>query len=129
MALPGQKISRDLDGDTPEQVAWGLLEWIRQVENVRDREGILGAFSAGLTAAREGIALVAMDGAVPPATGPQRRLAYKLAHLVAELEGRDIGQRNQGDRSWILGCYAECLEAVMGRRQAIAAIAAEAVAS
>lgn len=121
MAGPTQKLARDLEGDAQEHVAWGLLEWIRMVEDVRDRTGILDAYRDGLIAVREGASVhqPAVDGLTPggAANGTQRRLAYKLAHLVAEMEGRDPGQRNQGDRAWILETYAECLEAVMGRRQ------------
>lgn len=118
MANP--KLARDIEGDTPEQVAWGLFEWIGMVEDVRSRSAILDAYCASLLVARKGTGI--QDGAETlPATGTQRRLAYKLAHLVAEMEGRDPGQRNQGDRTWILEAYAECLEAVMGRRQVAAA--------
>ena len=132
MAGPTQKLAKDIEGDTQEQVAWGLLEWIRLVEDVRDRRGILDAYRDGLIAVREGTLTqlqvpdaLASSGA---ANGTQRRLAYKLAHLVAETEGRDPGQRNQGDRAWILETYSECLEAVMGRRQ-LAAVATAADAA
>ena len=116
MAGPNQKLVKDVEGDTPEQVALGLLEWIRMVEDVRDRTGILDTYRDGLVAASEGVASAAAS--MQAANGTQRRLAYKLASMVAEMEGRDPGQRNQGDRKWILETYAECLEAVMGRRQA-----------
>lgn len=122
MAGPTKKVNQDLDGDTPEQVAWGLLEWIRLIEDVRDRQGILSTFHAGLMAARAGMDQpVSAAGQPLPVTGVQRRLAYKLMYLVAEAEGRDPGQRNQGDRSWVIETYAACLEAVMGRWQATAA--------
>lgn len=127
MAGPAQKLAKDVEGDTPEQIAWGLLEWIRMVEDVRNRGAILDAYRDGLIVARAG--LVAPSDAALPASGTQRRLAYKLAHVVAEMEGRDPGQRNQGDRQWILETYAECLEAVMGRRLAAApAVDVEAMA-
>ncbi len=121
-----QKMSKDLDGDTPELVAWGLLDWIRRVEEIGDRDGILSAYQASLLIARESATELA-SGEVQGATGTHRRLAFKLIHLIAELEGRDLGQRNQGDRTWILDTYAECLEAVLGRRAA-PVVAAEAVA-
>lgn len=133
MAGPTQKLAKDLEGDAQEHVAWGLLEWIRMVEDVRDRTGILDAYRDGLIAVREGASAhqPAVDGLTPggAANGTQRRLAYRLAHLVAEMEGRDPGQRNQGDRAWILATYAECLEAVMGRRQIMAPVAAVAAAA
>jgi hypothetical protein len=114
MAAP--KLAKDIEGDSPEHLAWGLLEWIGMVEDVRNRTAILDAYGMSLAAVRTGAGMD--EGAEPqPATGIQRRLAYKLAHLVAEMEGRDPGQRNQGDRAWILENYAECLEAVMGRRR------------
>ena len=123
MAGPNQKLAKDIEGDTPEQVAWGLLEWIRMVDDVRDRNGILDAYRDGLIAASEGASIQPpashVLGLGVAASGTQRRLAYKLAHLVAEMEGRDPGQRNQGDRAWILETYVECLEAVMGRRRVI----------
>ncbi len=130
MAGPNQKLAKDIDGETPEQIAWGLLEWIRMVEDVRDRNGILDAFRDGLVAARASTEMQHATSDNRPAsgaaTGTQRRLAYKLAALVAEMEGRDPGQRNQGDRTWILETYAECLEAVLGRRRVNpAAIAAQ----
>lgn len=116
MAGPTSKVAGTLDGDTPEQVAWGLLQWIRLVEDVRDRAGILGIFHEGLMTAR--------GGHSPPADqapgGVHRLLAYRLMHMVAEAEGRDPGQRNQGDRAWVMDTYTECLETVMGRRQAAA---------
>ena len=67
------------------------------------------------------------SGEIQGATGTHRRLAFKLIHLIAELEGRDLGQRNQGDRKWILDTYAECLEAVLGKR-AVVVVAAEVAA-
>ena len=130
MAGPNQKLAKDIEGDTPEQVAWGLLEWIRMVDDVRDRNGILDAYRDGLIAAAEGASLQSPVASAVAANGTQRRLAYKLAHLVAEMEGRDPGQRNQGDRAWILETYAECLDAVMGRRTVnVIATAAEMQAS
>lgn len=121
MAGPNQKLAKDIEGETPEQIAWGLLEWIRMVEDVRDRNGILDAFRDSLVATRESVEMQHATTDIRPtsgaATGMQRRLAYKLAALVAEMEGRDPGQRNQGDRTWILATYAECLEAVLGRRR------------
>ena len=113
MAAPA-KVSKELEGDSAEMLAWGLLEWIRQVEDVRDRAGILGAFTVGLSAGR-GASVPLVEGAAHFATGEHRRIAYRLTRLVAEMEGRDIGQRNQGDRQWILETFAECLDAVMGR--------------
>ena len=115
MAGPATKVSRELDGDAPELVAWGLMEWIREVENIRARDGILSAYQESLLTARHAASEQA-SGETQLATGTHRRLAYKLTHLIAELEGRDFGQRNQGDRAWILATYAECLEAVLGRR-------------
>ncbi len=112
MAGPTQKLSPTLDGDTPEQVAWGLLQWIRLVEDVRDRAGILGIFHEGLMTARGG---QAPQSEQAPG-GVHRLLAYRLMHMVAEAEGRDPGQRNQGDRAWVMDTYTECLETVMGRR-------------
>lgn len=114
MAGPTPKLKGDLEGDTPEQVAWGLLEWVRLVEDVRDRQGILGAFHHGLMTAQAGFGQEPGAGSAEP-TGSQRRIAYKLAHLVAEMEGRTPGQRNQGDRTWVMSTYAECLAAVLGR--------------
>lgn len=116
MAGPTPKVRSTPDGDTPEQVAWELLQWIRLVEDVRDRAGILGVFHEGLLTARAGHAPQADQ---PPA-GVHRLLAYRLLHLVAEAEGRDPGQRNQGDRQWVMATYTECLETVMGRRPAVA---------
>ncbi len=113
MAGPTPKVSGTLDGDTPEQVAWGLLQWISLVENVRDRASILGIFHEGLSTARGGVASEPDQAA----TGVHRLLAYKLLHLVAEAEGRDPGQRNQGDRAWVMDTYTECLQTVLGRRQ------------
>jgi hypothetical protein len=112
MAAPA-KILKELEGDTPEMLAWGLLEWVRQVEDVRDRHGILEAFADGLKAS----GLSCPADALAESTGSQRRIAYRLTHLVAEMEGRSIGQRNQGDRKWILDTYSECLDAAMGRRK------------
>ena len=113
MAGPTLKLSRELDGNTPEQVAWGLLEWIRLIEEVRDRRGILSAYTESLKSARAGTALATASD--EPVTGTQRQLAYRLTHLVAEMEGRSPGQRNQGDRNWVMDTYAECLSAVLGR--------------
>lgn len=113
MAAPS-KIANDLEGDSAEMLAWGLLDWIRQVEDVRDREGILRVFAAGLKSGRSSPAVQAGEGDVI-ATGEQRRIAFRLTRLVAEMEGRDVGQRSQGDRQWILETYSECLDAVMGR--------------
>lgn len=113
MAVPS-KVAKDLEGDSVEMLAWALLDWIRQVEDVRDRAGILGVFSAGLKSGRSQQATHA-GGSGASATGEQRRIAYRLTRLVAEMEGRDVGQRSQGDRQWILETYSECLDAVMGR--------------
>jgi hypothetical protein len=132
MAGPSQKFAKDIEGEAPEQIAWGLLEWVRMVEDVRDRNGILDAYRDGLIAASASNELqhatADIQASSVAASGTQRRLAYKLAALVAEMEGRDPGQRNQGDCAWILGTYAECLEAVMGRRR-VKPVAAEPQAS
>lgn len=122
-----QKMSKDLEGDTPELVAWGLLDWVRRVEEIGDRDGILGAYQDCLLIARESDVELA-SGEIQGATGTHRRLAFKLIHLISELEGRDLGQRSQGDRKWILATYAECLEAVLGRRAAPVAVAEVVVA-
>ena len=116
MALsPQQKALRELEGDAPEYIAWNLTEWVRQVEQPGDRNGILSLFSESLKTAREGVAgneSVSNE----PANGIQRKLAFRLLFAIAEMEGRELGQRNQGDRAWILDTYAECLAAVMGKR-------------
>ena len=115
MALtPQQKVLRELDGDDSEAIAWGLMEWIRLVEGIPGRDGVLSAYAASLATAKGGSAAPAASSA--PATGTQRKYAFKLMHLIAEIEGRDYGQRNQGDRAWVLDCYAECLDTVLGKR-------------
>lgn len=111
MATPAAHSAGDLDGDTPEQVAWGLVEWIKKVEDLGDRAGLLTAFQESLTVARQGAGDVG-----GPAMGYHRKLAFKLARIVAEMEGREPGKRNQGDRAWILQTFAECLEAARGNR-------------
>lgn len=108
MAALAQKVAAEPEGDTAELIAWSLTEWIRLVEQIADRPGLLGAFNESM---------LTTDGAGADASGTHRRLAYRLTRLVAEMEGRDLGHRNQGDRAWILATYAECLEAVMGRRK------------
>lgn len=111
MATPTAHSAGDLDGDTPEQVAWGLVEWIKKVEDLGDRNGLLTAFQQSLSVTRMGA-----DGHSAPAMGYHRKLAFKLARIVAEMEGREPGKRNQGDRAWILQTFAECLEAARGQR-------------
>jgi hypothetical protein len=111
-----QHSAGDLDGDTPEQVAWGLVEWIKKVEDLGDRAGLLTAFQESLTVTRQGA-----DDANGAALGYHRKLAFKLARIVAEMEGREPGKRNEGDRAWILQTFAECLEAARGRRSVAAA--------
>ena len=114
MALtPQQKALRELDGDEPEAIAWNLMEWIRLVELMPDRNGVLNAYAASLATAKASAAAPAAV-ADEPATGTQRKFAFKLLHLIAEIEGRDYGQRNQGDRAWILDCYTACLATVLG---------------
>ncbi len=116
MALtPQQKALRELEGDAPELVAWGLMEWIRLVDQVNNRAALLSAFAESLKSVNEGVSASAAE-AGERANGTQRRLAFKLVHLIAEMEGREYGQRNQGDRAWILATFTECLETVMGRR-------------
>ena len=111
-----QHSAGDLDGDTPEQVAWGLVEWIKKVESLGDRADLLTAFQESLTVTRQGA-----DDANGAALGYHRKLAFKLARIVAEMEGREPGKRNEGDRAWILQTFAECLEAARGRRSVAAA--------
>lgn len=114
MALtPQQKVLRELDGDEPEAIAWNLMEWIRLVEGIPARDGVLSAYATSLATAQ---ASAGAPAATAPehATGTQRKYAFKLLHLIAEIEGRDYGQRNQGDRAWILDCYAACLATVLG---------------
>ncbi len=125
MALtPQQKALRELEGDAPEFIAWNLMEWIRLVEQIGDRHGILDAFSTCLKTVREGMD-ASVGAAIEPANGIQRKLAFRLLYAIAEMEGRDLGQRNQGNRAWILGTYAECLAAVQGKRVAIEPAVAE----
>ena len=115
MALtPQQKALRELESDDPEAIAWGLMEWIRLVEGIPGRDGVLSAYAASLATAKGGSAAPGDSSA--PATGTQRKYAFKLMHLIAEIEGRDYGQRNQGDRAWVLDCYAECVATVQGKR-------------
>ena len=79
---------------------------------------MLGAFAESLKSVNQGVtAPAAVAG--EPANGTQRRLAFKLVHLIAEMEGREYGQRNQGDRAWILATYTECLETVLGKRAVV----------
>lgn len=114
MALTPQQIAlRDLDGDEAEQVAWKILEWVALVDNLVERQGVLGAYSQCLASSRPSPVEQAAS-----ASGVQRKIAFKLLHMIAGLEGRSFGQRNQGDRDWILSTYDECLEAVQGRRAA-----------
>ena len=90
MAGPNQKLAKDIEGDTPEQVAWGLLEWIRMVDDVRDRNGILDAYRDGLIAAAEGASLQSPVASAVAANGTQRR------HEGA-VHGDDDGQRGVGE--------------------------------
>ena len=117
MAAP-VKLSMEPEGDSPELVAWGLMDWVKRVETIDNRVALLGAYHACLAAAKVGLG---HDDAGGAAGGVHRRLAYKLTHMIAEMEGRELGLRNQGDRTWILATYAECLEAVLGKRVAVAA--------
>lgn len=104
---PLQKALRELDGGEAAEVAWSLLEWVRLADNLVERNGLLSAYDALLNAGK------------PPTSGSdatiiQRRIAFKLTHLIAELEGRQYGLRQQGDRAWIVDTFAECLDATMG---------------
>jgi hypothetical protein len=119
MALtPQQKALRELEGDAPEFIAWNLMDWIRQVEQISGREAVLSLYGESLKTVREGVdASVGVSN--EPANGIQRKLAFRLLCAISEMEGRDLGQRNQGNRGWILETYAECLAAVMGKRVAV----------
>lgn len=48
-------------------------------------------------------------------------VAYKLLNNIADVEGKSLvlnptGKRDTADREWILDTYAECIDAVLARR-------------
>ncbi len=46
-----------------------------------------------------------------------QQVAYKLLHIVAKGEGKNISHTSTAvDRKWLLDAYAECLQATMGNR-------------
>lgn len=102
-----------LEGDTPEEIAWTLMQWIRRVEEAGERSNLLSAYQQCIAATKEG-SWVNESRVRQSATNLQLRYAFKLTELVALAEGRDPGQRNQGDRTWILETFVQCLAAVIG---------------
>ena len=125
-SLASQKPMGELLGDTPEEIAWALLEWVRRVEPSEDRKFLLRAYGECLATVRDVAFGAPFDDSLS-STGSQRRLAYKMTLLVAASEGREPGQRTQGDRKWILDAYAECLATLTGKTIVVADVVEQAL--